>query len=125
MSSCCGSAAAEGEVAQVVANRAAGKAAEEMAKRELTAEGNTALGSQVSANTSAGRRVIDHLIETPNGKLLAVEVKAGNGARSASQLAKDGLMAKEGATLVGKNAPDFLQGKTVILETIERKYPIK
>jgi RHS repeat-associated protein len=60
-----GVGAAEGEVARVITNRAAGKAAENLAKTELTQEGNTVLGSQVSANTSAGRRVIDHLIQTP------------------------------------------------------------
>jgi RHS repeat-associated protein len=117
--------AAEGKVAQLVANRAAGKAAEQLAKRELAAEGNQVLGSQVSANTSAGRRVIDHLIRTPEGKLMAVEVKAGNGVRSASQVAKDNLMATEGATLVGRNAPGFLRDETVIMDTIERRYPIQ
>lgn len=120
-----GAGAAEGKVAQLIANRAAGKAAENLAKAELTQEGNTVLGSQVSANTSVGRRVIDHLIQTPEGKLMAVEVKSGNGARSASQLLKDNLMSTEGATLVGKNAPGRLRGQTILLDTIERKYPIQ
>ena len=90
--------------AGVQANRIAGKAAEALAAKELVAEGSTILGSQVGARTSDGLRVIDHLIQNPAGKLVAVEVKAGNGSRSAAQLAKDGKMATEGAVLVGKHA---------------------
>lgn len=116
--------AASEEVSQLVLNRAAGKAAEAAAKRDLVNEGNEVLGSQVSVNTSAGRRVIDHLVRTPEGKVVAVEVKAGNASRSAAQMLKDSRMATEGGKLVGKNAPADLRGEIMKIETIERKYPL-
>ena len=103
--------------AQILANAAQGRAAEALASEQLENAGNSILGSQVSANTSLGRRVIDHLIRTPEGKILAVEVKSGGGTRTAAQLAKDTEMAITGATLVGKYAPDELQGVQVI-ETV-------
>ncbi|HWO25766.1 MAG TPA: hypothetical protein VNO30_43820, partial [Kofleriaceae bacterium] len=88
----------------LAANRAAGIAAERAAARQLVAEGNTILGSQVSVRTSLGLRRIDHLIQTPGGQILAVEVKSGNAVRSAAQLAKDAALASEGGVLVGRNA---------------------
>ncbi len=107
------------------ANRAAGKAAELLAAKELVAEGNILLGSQVAARTANGLRVIDHLIMTPAGKIIAVEVKAGNAIRSAAQLGKDGKMAIDGAILVGKNVPESLRGQKIVIDTIERRYPRK
>jgi hypothetical protein len=68
--------------------------------------------------TTAGLRYIDHLIQTPTGKILAVEVKSGAAVRNAAQLAKDALLATEGV-LVGKNAPAALRGQQLIIETIE------
>ena len=106
--------------AQILANAAKGKAAEAIAAEQLVTEGNTILGSQVSANTSLGRRVIDHLIQTPEGRIMAVEVKSGGGTRTAAQLARDTEMAITGATLVGKNAPDQLQGVQVIETVVMR-----
>jgi hypothetical protein len=97
-----------------------GKAAEQAVAGELKAEGKTILGSQVRAETSQGTRVIDHLTEDA-GKVGAVEVKSGNATRNASQVAKDGAMATEGATLTGENAPGGLKGKTVKIETEVRK----
>jgi RHS repeat-associated protein len=108
--------------AGVTANRLAGQAAERLAAKELVAEGNKLLGSQVAARTSEGLRFIDHLIETPAGKIVAVEVKSGNAVRSTAQLAKDAKMATEGAVITGKNAPADLRGQRVIIETIERRY---
>jgi RHS repeat-associated protein len=106
--------------ATVLENAAKGKAAEKAVAGELKAEGKTILGSQVKAETSQGTRVIDHLVED-GGTVGAVEVKSGNATRNASQVAKDGAMASEGATLKGKNAPDSLKGKTVKIETEVRK----
>jgi RHS repeat-associated protein len=106
----------------VQANRAKGLVAEAKAAEDLIANGNKILGSHVSAQTSAGRRVIDHLIETPTGQIIAIEVKSGNAVRGSSQLVKDSLMSSEGAVLVGKNAPDVLKGQQIILETIELRY---
>jgi hypothetical protein len=111
--------AAEGTLA---ANKAAGRAAEGRAAKDLVAEGNTILGSQVSVRTSEGRRVVDHLIQTPTGQIVACEVKCGGAARNASQLAKDRAMASDGGVIVGKNAPDALRGQQVAVPTIERRY---
>ena len=36
---------------------------------------------------------------------------------------RDNLMATEGATLVGRNAPPVLRGQQLIIPTIERRYP--
>ncbi|MDX3905812.1 MAG: hypothetical protein QHC78_09005 [Pigmentiphaga sp.] len=106
----------------LAANRAAGRAAERQAAIDLASEGNTILGSQVTVRTSQGNRVIDHLIQTPDGRIMAVEVKSGNAVRNAAQLAKDAALASEGGVVTGVNAPAALRGQHVILETIERHY---
>ncbi|KGK10059.1 hypothetical protein EA26_01525 [Vibrio navarrensis] len=108
--------------AQLAKNRAVGKAAEAQAAKDLVAEGNSILGSQVSVRTAEGRRVIDHLVQDANGTIRAVEVKAGGAVRNASQLAKDKALATQGGTLVGKNAPAALRGQNMVIETVERRY---
>lgn len=118
-----GEAGAAAGVTGVGANQAVGKAAERLAAKELVAEGNKILGSQVGARTSSGLRVIDHLVETPSGKVMGVEVKAGNGVRNSAQPTKDAKMATEGEVLTGKNAPEALRGQRMIIETVERRYP--
>ncbi|TVL19612.1 hypothetical protein AYI92_10255 [Shewanella xiamenensis] len=105
----------------LAANKAAGKAAEAQAAKDLVAEGYTILGSQVSVRTAEGRRVIDHLVQDANGTIRAVEVKAGGAVRNTSQLDKDNALATQGGTLVGKNAGE-LRGQTMVIETIERRY---
>jgi hypothetical protein len=107
----------------LAANRAAGKAGERVFGEPLVAAGNTILGAQVSVRTSQGRRVIDFLVQTPDGRLIAVEAKSGGAVRNARQLAKDAALADEGGVLVGKNAPAELRGQTLVLETIERRVP--
>jgi hypothetical protein len=104
----------------LAANRAADLAAERLAAQQLVAEGNTILGSQVSVRTSAGLRRIDHLIQMPDGAILAIEVKSGNTIQSAAQLAKDSALATEGGVPVGKDAPAALRGQQLIILTIER-----
>jgi len=108
-------------VAGVTVNRAAGIVAEKAVAQQLLAEGNKIVASQVVVRTSAGIRIIDHLIETPAGKLIAVEVKTGGGARTAIQLQKDALMATEGAVIISRKVPE-LRGRTRVIETIERRY---
>ena len=103
-------------------NKTMGKAAEAQAKIDLEAVGNTVLGSQVSMQTSQGRRVIDHLIRTPDGCLVACEIKYGNAMRNPSQIAKDNVIANEGGIFVGKNAPVDLTGTRWSIETIEIRY---
>jgi hypothetical protein len=71
--------------------------------------------------TSQGRRIIDHLIQTPSGEIIAIEVKAGSAFRSAKQLAKDAEIATTGGVLVGKNAPDALRGQQLVIRTLERR----
>lgn len=106
----------------LAANQAAGKAAEAKAAAELVAEGNKLLGSQVSIRTAEGRRIVDHLIQTPNGQIVAVEVKSGGAVRNGLQRAKDNAMASEGGIPVGKYAPDSLRGQQVVIPTVERRY---
>lgn len=106
----------------LAANRAAGAAAEVRAAQILVSNGHTVLGSQVSVQTLRGRRVIDHLIRSPSGKITAaIEVKSGRAVRSAAQVAKDRAMATQGGVVVGKNAPPELRGKRLIIKTAERR----
>jgi hypothetical protein len=105
----------------LAANRAAGKAAERQAARDLLEEGNEILGTQVTVQTSQGRRVVDHLIRTPDGQFVAVEVKSGGAVRTATQRAKDDAMGIWGIP-VGENAPDWVRGIQRPIRTIERRY---
>ena len=91
-------------IAQVTLNRAAGQAAERLVADQLVAEGNTILGSQVGVRTSEGLRYIDHLIQTPGGDIIAIEVKSGGAVRGASQIIKDESLAAQGGTFTGRNA---------------------
>lgn len=109
--------------ATLKANAAAGKAAEIRAKRELEGEGNRILASQVTIQTSAGPRRVDHLIRTPSGKIVAVEVKSGGGKRTAQQLLKDKVLAREGGKIVGANGKSLRGTYIPKLETVERIYP--
>jgi RHS repeat-associated protein len=102
-------------------NYASGKAVEAKAKPDIEAEGNKVIGSQVSVRTEAGRRVVDHLIEKPNGEIVAVEVKSGTGRRSVNQVSKDNAMAVSG-TPVGRNAPPELRNIPRSIPSIERRY---
>ncbi len=91
-----------------------GKAAEAQAAKDLVAEGNSILGSQVSVRTAKGRRVIDHL----NGTIRAVEVKAGGAVRNASQLAKDNTLATQGEPLLVKMPQQLFVEKTLLLRLL-------
>ena len=73
--------------------------------------------------TKAGLRFIDHLIQSPTGEMIAIEVKSGGAIRSASQLAKDKLMATEGGQIISRKVPDALRGTTQVIQTIERRVP--
>ncbi|EAO56263.1 Hypothetical cytosolic protein [Bacillus thuringiensis serovar israelensis ATCC 35646] len=89
-----------------------------MQNRHLKTQGYDVLGSQVSVRTSKGIRRVDHLVRTPRGKLLAVEVKAGNARRTAMQLKKDKLMRKQGGKIIGKNAPRRLKDQVRKIRTV-------
>ncbi|MED3092213.1 RHS repeat-associated core domain-containing protein, partial [Bacillus thuringiensis] len=104
--------------ATLAANKRAGARAEELAKSALKKKGYDVLGSQVSVRTSKGIRRVDHLVRTPRGKLLAVEVKAGNARRTAMQLKKDKLMRKQGGKIIGKNAPRRLKDQVRKIRTV-------
>lgn len=85
-------------------------------------QGNQILGSQVSVRTSAGIRRIDHLIKDSSGNIKAIEVKAGNARRNASQLKKDSLLEIEGGVIIGKNATEDLFGQFIKIPTSEMRY---
>lgn len=84
----------------------------------MEAAGYDILGSQVSVNTSLGRRVYDFVIAS-EGRVLGVEVKSGGAIRSAVQCDKDIEIAREGGQLVGKNADRVLSR----LGDITAKFP--
>ena len=85
-------------------NKILGKLAEVTAKDDLINAGYTALGSQVSVRTPKGVRIIDHLVQDAAGNLKAIEVKAGNAVRKASQKAKYDIISHGGGVIFGKNA---------------------
>jgi hypothetical protein len=107
----------------LTANRNQGLAAEARVGAQLVEEGSKILGSHVSIRTSAGRRVVDHLIQRADGSMAAVEVKSGNAVRSGQQVLKDLLIETEGGVLTGKNAPAALRGKQVQIPTEVRRPP--
>ena len=98
-------------------NKIRGNLSEGSVADELAEHGYTIIGSQVYARTSSGGRKIDHLVLTPEGKMKAIEVKNGGAKYAGDQVKKDKLMATEGATLTGKNAPEILRGEKVIIDT--------
>jgi len=102
----------------LAANKKRGAAREREVGQELRREGHEVLGSQVTVKTSQTNRVIDHLIRDRNtGEIRAIEVKSGNADRTPTQIRKDNAMANEGATVIGKNAPDWLQGQKLKIPT--------
>ncbi len=109
-----GSASAD----QLKKNKAQGKKREAEVKNELEAEGHEVLGSEVTIKTPESNRRVDHLIrDGKTGEIRAIEVKSGNATRSTSQIAKDNAMQGQGGTIIGKNAPDSLQGQTIKIPT--------
>jgi RHS repeat-associated protein len=103
----------------ITKNAEQGAQAEGLVGEQLLQEGKTILGKRVTVDTSEGRRVLDYF--TNEGKLKNVEVKSGGARRSPSQIAKDNVMATEGGTPLGKNAPQALRGKKVQIETEVRQ----
>jgi len=105
---------------QLAINRIQGVAAESRVEQELVSEGATVLGSQISIRTRLGIRRVDILAQLSDGSIVAVEVKSGGAVRSTTQVAKDEIIAIEGGTLVGKNAPTTLRGRILTLITLIR-----
>lgn len=81
----------------------------------IEAQGGIIVGRHVTARTSDGIRYIDYLVLAPNGRLLAVEVKSGNAARSSTQIVRDHLMATEGALLTGPNVSQQFVNMHVVI----------
>jgi RHS repeat-associated protein len=97
------------DVPRIVLNKTAGEAAEQIVAKQLQVEGNTILGSHVGVRTSEGLRYIDHLIQTPNGSIVAVEVKSGGAVRSLEQIVKDFALGKQGGVFTGSGGvPEHL-----------------
>ena len=102
---------------QLKKNRKDGLRREAEVKQELLDEGYDVIGSQVSVKTEHTRRIIDHMVKDGDGVIKAVEVKNGGATRNATQILKDDSMAKEGAEIIGKNAPKDLKGQTIKINT--------
>lgn len=113
--------AAGKKVTTLAINKVVGRLAEKLVERNLVREGYEILGKQVTAKLANGQiRYIDRLVRSPAGDIMAVEVKSGGAIYSQSQMARDVMIEKVGATL-GNNAPDFLMKKFVQLKTIVRR----
>ena len=92
---------------QLAKNKKNGKLAEIFAEAFYRGiEGIQVIGTNFFVNTTEGRRFIDILVRV-NGKLVAIEVKSGNAVRSASQIARDVAMARDGV-MIG-TAREFIQ----------------
>jgi hypothetical protein len=61
-----------------------------------------ASSTRTRIRTPQGIRYIDHLIQDEAGYISAVEVKAGDAVRNASQVAKDNSIATQGGTFTGE-----------------------
>jgi hypothetical protein len=88
-------------------------------------EGYEILGSQVRVQLYGtrgvkGQRVIDHLVKTPTGRIMAVEVKSGGATRAESQVVKDKILRKQGGRIIGGNIPPEWYGSPILAETIIR-----
>jgi RHS repeat-associated protein len=105
------------KIPQIILNRIAGKAAEALFEKELVAQGVEVVGTNIAMRTSAGLRYVDILAKTPAGDFLAYEVKSGAGVRTAAQLAKDELMATEGAVIVSSKLPRYV-GQNHVIQTV-------
>ena len=77
----------------------------------------TLRGSQVRIQTSAGLRIVDHVVELPNGELVALEVKTGGATRGTYQLECDLALELQGGTVVGGSAPG-LAGQIPPMRTV-------
>jgi len=106
---------------QMLKNAAIGKAAEKAVGEALTKEGSEIVGEQVAVRTSQGLRRVDYLTKTSEGEIVNVEAKSENATRTTLQESKDGEIANEGGTYVGKNTPENMRGQTVKVPTQVRK----
>lgn len=70
--------------------------------------------------TSSGVRIIDHLVQAPNGQIVAIEVKSGLATRNAAQLVNDAALAREGGVIQG-DVPLGLSRQLGPTRTIERR----
>ncbi|MGO3183429.1 MAG: hypothetical protein ACTIJ9_11410 [Aequorivita sp.] len=103
--------------AQLKTNRTNGLLRELEVKQELIDEGFDVIGSQVSVKTKYTRRIVDHMVKDGSGNVKAIEVKNGGASRNSTQILKDNSMANDGGTVIGKNAPIDLKGKTIKINT--------
>ena len=110
------------QMTQLQLNQMTGRVGEEQASILLGRQDIEILGEHVTARIDGEIRYIDKLARTPGNQLVAVEVKAGDATRGASQVAKDTKMATTGAVL-GNNAPADLQGYPVVIPTFVLRVP--
>jgi len=66
-------------------------------------------------------RRVDIVTKDSAGNVVNNEIKSGNATRSASQVAKDNAIAKQGDTYVGKNTPADMRGQKLKIPTEVRK----
>lgn len=84
----------------------------------LVTRGYTIIGVGVYVKTSAGLRITDFLVVSPqSGRILGVEVKANGAVRNTLQKRKDHLLEIEGGIVVGTKNPLLPVGTAVKYET--------
>jgi hypothetical protein len=74
-------------------------------------------GSQVEISTSAGPRVVDHVVQLPNGELVALEVKTGSASRGLEQLEKDHALELQGGIVI-RSATGGMSGPIGPIRTV-------
>jgi hypothetical protein len=81
-----------------------GQAGVEQGKRDEIQGGTVLRGDEITIDTPAGRRRADMIVQRPDGRLEAIEVKTGESRYTSQQQRKDQSLATHGGVAVGKNA---------------------
>ncbi len=83
---------------------AIGREGMRIVEADLRSKGYTVLGRQITISTSRGNRIVDFLALDPNGKRVAIEVKANGSTYTKAQILKDEELANAGGIFRGPNA---------------------
>ncbi len=103
------------KAAQLVANRAAGLAAEDAFAKALIDAGYDVVGRHISLRGPEGGRRVADIIVRIGEEFHAIEVKTGNAVRTSSQVAADAAINRLTARAVGRKATQA--GITDVLST--------
>lgn len=96
---------------------ALGKWGEDAAVEYLLAKDYTILAQHLYVKTEIGTRIVDIVARTPEGRVVAYEVKANSATRSSTQLAKDSLINSVGGEVRSRSIVSFPRGSFVKFPT--------